>query len=205
MIEQLEAKGITDETVLEAMAAIPRHGFVESAFSAEAYEDRALPIQSGQTISQPFTVAYMTQLLEIKKGTKVLEIGTGSGYQAAILAKMGAKVYSIERDSRLFREAQARLEDLELHVEQKLGDGSEGWKDKGPYEAIIVTAASPSIPPSLIEQLKKKGRLVIPVGSLAKQRMCLVKKLGNQEFEKKILQAFKFVPLIGRFGFEDQG
>lgn len=205
LIEQLEEKGITDEGVLEAIAAIPRHGFVESAFSDEAYEDRALPIQSGQTISQPFTVAFMTQLLELKKGDKVLEIGTGSGYQAAILACMGARVYSVERYNRLYLDAKERLEDLELKVELKVGDGTQGWKAQAPYDAIIVTAASPSIPDALMQQMAVGGRMVIPVGSLELQRMYLVKRIGKKEWEKKILQAFKFVPLIGRFGFSDQG
>jgi len=205
LIELLEEKGITDEKVLEAMASIPRHGFVEGAFSEEAYEDKALPIHSGQTISQPFTVAFQTQLLDIKPGKKVLEIGTGSGYQAAILAKMGAKVFSIERDLRLHKEAKARLEDLGLDVNVHLGDGSQGWEAQSPFDAIIVTAASPSVPDALKKQLAVGGRLVIPVGDLEKQRMTLLHRQSKDEWETQILQSFKFVPLIGRFGFSDQG
>ncbi|MCI4668444.1 MAG: protein-L-isoaspartate(D-aspartate) O-methyltransferase [Bacteroidia bacterium] len=204
LVELLEKKGISDEAVLEAIGAIPRHGFVEGAFSAEAYEDKALPIHAGQTISQPFTVAFQTQLLQIKKGQKVLEIGTGSAYQAAILAKMGAKVYSIEREARLHREAAVRLEDLGLEVMLKYGDGTQGWLENAPYQGIIVTAASPSVPDSLMKQMAIGGRMVIPVGSLEKQRMYLVKRVNRAEWTKEILQSFKFVPLIGRFGFPDQ-
>ncbi|MEO0581433.1 MAG: protein-L-isoaspartate(D-aspartate) O-methyltransferase [Bacteroidota bacterium] len=203
LIEQLAQRGITDEAVLEAMGAIPRHGFVESAFRDEAYEDKALPIHNDQTISQPFTVAFQTELLKLKPKMKVLEIGTGSGYQAAILAQMGMKVFSVERDRRLHLEAKSRLEDLELKVELFHGDGSKGWPEKMEFDRIIVTAASPSIPLPLKEQLKKNGRLVIPVGTLDKQKMTLVTRINKNEWREERLQAFRFVPLVGQYGFKE--
>ncbi|MEO0896962.1 MAG: protein-L-isoaspartate(D-aspartate) O-methyltransferase [Bacteroidota bacterium] len=204
LINQIEERGITDEKVLAAMLAIPRHGFVEGAFAEEAYEDKALPIHNGQTISQPFTVAFQTQLLQVKKNMKVLEIGTGSGYQAAILAKMGARVFSVERDYRLHKEAKEKLDDLSLPVALRHGDGTEGWKAHAPFDRIIVTAASPSIVETLKQQLAIGGRMVIPVGSLATQKMTLAIRLSKNEWEIRRLQSFKFVPLLGRFGFPDQ-
>lgn len=202
LVQQLAARGITDEAVLEAVGNVPRHGFVASALVQEAYEDKALPIHSGQTISQPFTVALMTQLLDLKPRMKVLEIGTGSGYQAAVLAEMGMKVFSVEYDSRLHREAEARLEDLGYEVKLDLGDGSEGWKRYQPYERIIVTAASPAVPEPLKQQLDLGGRLVIPVGTLQQQRMQVLTRLDRREFQVETLQPFQFVPLRGRYGFE---
>ncbi len=155
LIEELIEKGITDELVLEAMGKVPRHGFVEGAFGDEAYVDKALPIKRGQTISQPFTVAYQTQLLKLKPKMKILEIGTGSGYQAAILAMMGMKVFTIEIDRRLHLEAKERLADLELKAKFLLGDGTLGWPTFQPFERILVTAASPEVPAPLFSQLEE--------------------------------------------------
>lgn len=204
LIEHLASRGITDEAVLAAMEEIPRHFFVEGAFAEEAYLDKALPIHSEQTISQPFTVAYQTQLLTVKKGQKVLEIGTGSGYQAAILAQMGVKVYSVERDPRLYRESKERLSDLGLNVIQLLGDGSLGWPEHSPYDGIIITAASPQVPPPLIKQLSIGAKLVAPIGKRTTQKMTLVTRLGRNEIETEQLQGFRFVPLIGKYGFEEK-
>jgi protein-L-isoaspartate(D-aspartate) O-methyltransferase len=203
LVEDLIRKGITDESVLDAMRQVPRHLFVEGAFADEAYLDKPLPIQSGQTISQPFTVAYQTQLLRLKPRMKVLEIGTGSGYQAAILAAMGMRVFSVEVERRLHLEARKRFEELGIEVRQHLGDGSQGWSLYAPYDRILVTAASPAAPQALREQLVPGGRLVLPVGSRDVQRMTVVTRLGRLEFETEILQEFRFVPLRGKFGFAD--
>ena len=164
LVEELEEKGINDPKILEAIGKVPRHLFVENAFQHEAYEDKALPIQSGQTISQPFTVAYQTYSLDLKPKMKILEIGTGSGYQAAILAQMGMKVFSVELDARLHREAKERLDNLGLKVKLHKGDGSMGWPTFQPYERIIVTAASPGIPDQLKQQLEVGGLMILPVG-----------------------------------------
>lgn len=204
LIRQLEERGITDEEVLRAMGEVPRHGFVPSALAQEAYRDKALPIPSGQTISQPFTVAYMTQLLQLKPRMKVLEIGTGSGYQAAVLAEMGMKVFSIEYDARLHREAQARLDDLGYEAKLVQGDGSEGWNRYAPYERIVVTAATPAAPEALKQQLDLDGRLVIPVGSRDQQHMQVITRRDRREYEVETLTPFHFVPLRGRYGFEDE-
>ncbi|MDX2286502.1 MAG: protein-L-isoaspartate(D-aspartate) O-methyltransferase [Bacteroidia bacterium] len=203
LVEDLIRKGITDEAVLEAMRQVPRHLFVEGAFADEAYLDKPLPIQSGQTISQPFTVAYQTQLLRLKPKMKVLEIGTGSGYQAAILAAMGMRVFSVEVERRLHLEARTRFGELGFEVRQHLGDGSQGWSLYAPYDRILVTAASPAAPQALREQLVLGGRLVLPVGNRDVQRMTVVTRLARLEFETEILQEFRFVPLRGKFGFAD--
>lgn len=203
LVEELEAKGIDDPRILNAFMKVPRHLFVENAFQHEAYEDKALPIQSGQTISQPFTVAYQTLRLNLKPKMKVLEIGTGSGYQAAILAAMGMRVFSVEIDGRLHREAKERLNSLNLNVKLHQGDGSEGWPLFQPYERIIVTAASPRIPQSLKQQLEIGGSIIIPVGTLHSQQMTLATKLSRNEFEIHKLDHFQFVPLRGKYGFED--
>lgn len=203
LVEELELKGITDKKILDAFMDVPRHAFVENAFQHEAYEDKALPIQSGQTISQPFTVAYQTLRLRLKPKMKVLEIGTGSGYQAAILAAMGMRVFSVEIDARLHREAKERLENLNLKVKLHKGDGSLGWPLFQPYERIIVTAASPGIPDSLKQQLEVGGLMILPVGNRSQQQMTLVKKISRREFEIQKLDHFQFVPLRGKYGFED--
>lgn len=202
LVKELIMKGITDENVLQAIGRVPRHVFVEGVFSDEAYEDKALPIHREQTISQPFTVAFQTQLLELKPKMKILEIGTGSGYQAAILCEMGMRVFSVEIDRRLHLEAKERLKSLGYEPQLLLGDGSEGWPMYKPFERILVTAASPGIPDSLLSQLDIGGILVLPVGSLRTQKMTVVRRLSNSDFETHTHHNFKFVPLRGRFGFE---
>lgn len=204
LVKKLEERGITDERVLEAIGVVPRHLFVEGGLIDEAYEDKALPIQGGQTISQPFTVAFQTQLLEVKPRMKVLEIGTGSGYQAAVLCAMGVRLFTVELDSRLHREAKRRLHDLGYEAKMLCGDGSQGWAQFQPYERILVTAASPEIPEALKRQLDIGGRMVIPVGSQAVQEMLQVVKISSHEFEVHRYHQFKFVPLRGRFGFETE-
>ncbi|MEL6672214.1 MAG: protein-L-isoaspartate(D-aspartate) O-methyltransferase [Bacteroidota bacterium] len=201
LVEELLDRGITDETVLEAIRRVPRHLFVQGVFQSEAYVNKPLPISSGQTISQPLTVAIQSQLLRLKKRMKVLEIGTGSGYQAAVLSEMGMRVFSVEIDQKLHREAKRRLEDLEYPVKLHHGDGSQGWPLHQPYERIIVTAASPSIPEPLKQQLEIGGILVIPVGSLKTQQMQVVTRLSRYEYEIETLTHFQFVPLKGKFGF----
>ena len=205
MVDQLRARGITDEAVLEAMLAVPRHRFVEGAFAEEAYTDKPLPIHSGQTISQPFTVAIQSQLLRARPRMKVLEIGTGSGYQAAVLCAMGLRVFSVEYDSRLHRDARERLQDLGYEAHLHHGDGSEGWARYQPYERILVTAASPEVPLALRQQLVVGGIMVIPVGRLDRQYMTVVTRLSQREYEIETLDAFQFVPLRGRYGFRMEG
>ncbi|GAB4424458.1 MAG: protein-L-isoaspartate(D-aspartate) O-methyltransferase [Bacteroidia bacterium] len=204
MVEALARRGIADEQVLTALGEVPRHVFVEGAFDEEAYADRALPIHSGQTISQPFTVAVQTELLQLKPRMKVLEIGTGSGYQAAVLCAMGMRVFSVEIDRRLHLEARRRLEDLHYDARLHLGDGSLGWPQYAPYERILVTAASPSVLDTLRQQLVVGGRLVLPVGSLQTQRMTVVTRVSRTEFDVQSLDTFQFVPLRGRLGFDEE-
>lgn len=204
LVQRLSEKGITDKRVLDAIAAIPRHAFVDSALRHEAYEDKALPIAADQTISQPFTVAYMTQMLALKKGMKILEVGTGSGYQAAVLCEMGMRVFSIERNATLHTQAKKRLENLDFRPFLHLGDGSAGWKRYAPFERIIVTAASPRIPSVLQNQLDVGGKLILPVGSLSQQVMTVVTRTSQQTFEVQRLSNFQFVPLIGRHGWAEE-
>lgn len=203
LIAQLRGKGITDENVLEAMLRVPRHLFVEGAFRDQAYEDKALPIRAGQTISQPFTVAYQTQMLGLTRGMKILEIGTGSGYQAAVLCEMKMKVFSIERDNSLHLEAKQRLNSLGYEPYLKSGDGTLGWKLYQPFQRILVTAASPDIPEPLKQQLDIGGKLVIPVGDRKSQIMTVVTRTSNDQFETQSFHRFSFVPLIGAHGWEE--
>lgn len=203
LVEQLAAKGISDQRVLDAIMAIPRHSFLESALQHEAYADKALPIAEGQTISQPYTVAFMTQALELKKGMKVLEVGTGSGYQAAVLCAMGMRVFSIERSPALHNFSKHKLKALDFDPYLHLGDGSAGWKRYAPYERIIVTAASPSIPGPLQRQLDIGGKMIIPVGSRQTQTMTLVTRESASEFKVERLNQFRFVPLLGRYGWKE--
>ena len=203
MVRDLQAMGIYDEAVLEAMGREPRHFFVEGAFESEAYEDKALPIQSGQTISQPYTVAFQTQLLDLKPKMKVLEIGTGSGYQAAVLCEMGMRVFSVEYHRGLHQQAKKRLEELGYDAFLHCGDGSQGWQRYQPYQRILVTAASPDIPEPLKRQLDIGGRMVIPVGGRAVQVMTVVTRLSQSEYEIEKLNRFCFVPLVGKYGWED--
>lgn len=202
LVQALEAKGITDEKILDAFMEVPRHLFIDGAFQHEAYEDRALPIHEGQTISQPFTVAYQTQLLALKPKTKILEIGTGSGYQAAILCAMGMRVFSVERSRPLHQEAKALLADLGYAPYLHCGDGSLGWPRYQPFQRILVTAASPGVPEPLKLQLETGGRLVIPVGGRQRQKMTVVTRLSKNEFETYRYDNFSFVPLLGKHGFE---
>ena len=204
LVELLRSKGIREEKVLEAIGKVPRHRFVSSAFMDDAYEDKALPISQGQTISQPFTVAFQTQSLALEKGMKILEIGTGSGYQAAILCAMGMKVYSIEIEPSLHRFASEQLDELDLSAELRCGDGSKGWDKHAPYDRIIVTAASPSVPDALRKQLAIKGKMVIPVGNREQQEMWVVTRLDAQEYLVEKHDHFRFVPLRGQFGFPDR-
>ena len=200
---QLRARGIEDERVLSAMASVPREAFLDERQREYAYADEALPIESGQTISQPFVVARMSELLTTRPGDRILEIGTGSGYQAAILAAMGCHVTSIERHSGLARQARERLERVlpDAPVEVRVGDGTLGAPDGAPWDGIIVTAAAPGIPHALREQLADGARLVIPVGSRMRQELLVVTRDGDEWMEQPD-GAVVFVPLIGDEGFE---
>lgn len=205
LADLLKTKGITDGRVIQAIADIPRHYFLPFEFESHAYEDKAFPIAEGQTISQPYTVAYQTQLLAFKAGDNVLEIGTGSGYQAAVLAACGANVFSIERHKALSMIAAKTLSEIGLNDKIKLfvGDGTKGLQAHAPYDAIIVTAGAPSVPKALIAQLKTGGRLVIPVGKDAKvQKMVRITRQEGEAFETEVFDEFSFVPLVGENGWK---
>jgi len=203
MVERLRRKGIRDERVLQAMAEIPRHLFVEEALQGRAYENHPLPIGSGQTISQPYMVALMTELLEIDKNDRVLEIGAGSGYQTAILAYLAKRVYAIERISELARRAQERLKKLGIqNAVVKAFDGSVGWSEFAPYDGILVAAGSPDIPKPLVDQLTVDGRLVIPVGDEKLQRLIRVIK-GEPENKIEDHGGCVFVKLLGQYGWKE--
>ena len=201
---QLRGRGIKDERVLEVMGTVPREDFVSETERRHAYADEALPIEAGQTISQPFMVARMTELLDVRAGARILEIGTGSGYQAAVLARLGAQVTSLERQAVLVPAARERLRHLGLgdSVEIRVADGSLGDPAGAPWDGIIVTAAAPAIPDALREQLADGGRLVIPVGPRDRQILIVVTRHG-QEWSERPDGACIFVPLIGAGGFED--
>ncbi len=196
LIEELRAKGIKNGSVLEAMSRVPRHLFMDSSFIKFAYKDQAFPIGEGQTISQPYTVAFQSELLDAGKMDKVLEIGTGSGYQAAVLLEMGAKVYSIERYRELYLKAKSLLPKIGYTPNLFYGDGNEGLPTYGPFDRVLITAAAPGIPPKLLDQLVIGGRLVIPVGGSKSQVMYLVEKTGEQEFRQTEQGYFVFVPLL---------
>jgi len=196
LVEGLKVKGIDDQLVLDAIGKVPRHLFMESSFINFAYKDQAFPIGAGQTISQPYTVAFQTQLLEIKKFDKVLEIGTGSGYQAAVLLEMGANVYTIERQKELYLKAVNFLPGIGYNPKIFYGDGYKGLPTYGPFDKILVTAAAPFIPGELKLQLKIGGKLVIPVGKADRQVMQLVNRLSEDEFETEKHGSFVFVPLL---------
>ncbi|WGK64874.1 protein-L-isoaspartate(D-aspartate) O-methyltransferase [Croceiramulus getboli] len=194
--ETVAGKGIEDRRVLDAIGSIPRHLFMDSGFEAHAYQDKAFPIAAGQTISQPYTVAFQTELLEVKKDDKVLEIGTGSGYQCAVLCELGARVYSIERQQKLFKQTQRFLAKLGYRPKQLIfGDGYKGLPEEAPFDSIIVTAGAPFVPEALLEQLKVGGRLVIPVGD-EDQIMTRFIRTGPKAFDKEEFGAFRFVPML---------
>jgi protein-L-isoaspartate(D-aspartate) O-methyltransferase len=202
LVETLATKGITDQRVLSAIGTVPRHFFFSPTFHSHAYEDKAFPIGEGQTISQPYTVAYQTQVLHVNTGDKILEIGTGSGYQAAVLAQMGANVFSIERHETLSAKAAKTLNKMGYKVRLKCGDGTKGWSQKAPFDKIIVTAGAPVIPQTLLEQLAIGGIMVIPVGNEKKQQMLSIVKIGETKVETIELDTFAFVPLIGEQGWK---
>jgi protein-L-isoaspartate(D-aspartate) O-methyltransferase len=196
LIEGLKIKGIKDEKVLRAIGRVPRHLFMESSFLNFAYKDQAFPIGEGQTISQPYTVAFQTQLLEVKKNDKIMEVGTGSGYQAAVLFEMGAKVYTIERNKQLFLKVQSLLPEIGYHPVCFFGDGYRGLPDFAPFDKIIVTAAAPSVPEELKNQLRVGGRMVIPVGKEYHQDMVVVIRISDDEYKTEKHGGFVFVPLL---------
>jgi protein-L-isoaspartate(D-aspartate) O-methyltransferase len=196
LVEELRRKGITDEEVLRAINSVPRHEFMDHAFLNHAYTDKAFPISSGQTISQPYTVAVQTSLLKIKKRDRILEVGTGSGYQAAVLAEMGAKVYTIERHRELFIKARSTLTMLGYNADFFYGDGYEGKPQYGPFDGIIITAAAEAIPEKLPSQLKIGGRLVVPVGSNDSQVMTVVVRTGEESYDYTSHGTFAFVPML---------
>ena len=196
LIDSLGKKGITDEKVLNAMMNIPRHFFLDTALQNIAYEDRAFPIAEGQTISQPYTVAYQTQLLQVKQYEKVLEIGTGSVYQASVLAEMGAQIFTIERQKKLYEKYKSFVFKAKYPgIKFFYGDGFEGLPTYGPFDKIIITAAAPSIPPKLIEQLKTGGKMVIPVNEGQHQRMLRITKTEGG-YEEEAFENFSFVPML---------
>jgi protein-L-isoaspartate(D-aspartate) O-methyltransferase len=199
MTEQIRARGVTDTAVLAAMESVPRHLFVPLSERGEAYADRPLPIGDGQTISQPYMVALMTSLLELRPGSRVLEIGTGSGYQAAILSRVAGEVYSMEIRKPLADRARRTLADLGCrNVHVRTGDGYKGWRDASPFDGIIVTAAPPSIPDPLLQQLKVGGRLVIPVGGRdALQNLLVLTKRADGGFDRSSVMPVRFVPMTG--------
>lgn len=196
LVAVLKDKGITNSAVLNAIGKIPRHLFMDSSFLDHAYQDKAFPIAADQTISQPYTVAFQTQLMEVNKGDKVLEIGTGSGYQTAVLCEIGAKVYSIERQQELFKITSRFLPKLGYRAKKLIfGDGYKGLKEEAPFNSIIVTAGAPFVPNPLLAQLAIGGRLVIPVGNDV-QTMTLFVRKGSKDFEKTEFGEFRFVPLL---------
>jgi protein-L-isoaspartate(D-aspartate) O-methyltransferase len=201
LVRKLAQKGIKDERVLTAIGKVPRHVFFDEALLSHAYEDKAFPIGEGQTISQPYTVAFQTEKLEVKPGDKVLEIGTGSGYQAAILLEMGAKVYSIEYNRNLYEKTKTFLPQMGYHAFLSYGDGSRGLASKAPFDKILVTAGAPVVPRALTDQLKEGGILIIPVGGRDQQKMIRIRKV-NEQLVHEQFENFAFVPLLGEGGWE---
>jgi protein-L-isoaspartate(D-aspartate) O-methyltransferase len=199
--EQIEARGVRDKRVLAAMRAVPRHAFVPEAVRAQAYADQPLPIGEGQTISQPYIVAFMSELLNLEKGHRVLEIGTGSGYQAAVLAALGGEVYSIEIVAALAERARAALEGLGYQVNLRLGNGYAGWPEQAPFDRVVLTAAPDRIPQALLDQLRPGGRLVAPVGpSGGLQELVVADKRRNGEIREERVLAVRFVPMVDEPG-----
>lgn len=204
LVETLRSKGIDDERLLAAIGRVPRQEFVDQAFHTRAYRDEALPIGQKQTISQPFTVAYQTMLLDPQPDEKILEIGTGSGYQAAVLSELGARVFTVERIRGLYERTAVLLKKLGYRTVQcRFGDGRDGWASQAPFDGIIVTAGSPDVPPALLDQLREPsderpgGRLIIPVGGPNEQQMQRITRTGPDSFDREKLEGFRFVPLLG--------
>jgi protein-L-isoaspartate(D-aspartate) O-methyltransferase len=212
LVSELREKGLRDERVLKALGRVERHRFVDAALRPRSYQDEALPIGRGQTISQPFTVAYQTMLLDAREGERVLEVGTGSGYQAAVLCELGARVFSIERHAPLLKRTKRLLRELGYRVTARTGDGTQGWRVHAPFDGIVVTAGAPDVPDPLLEQLRppgnaagdgasRGGRLVIPVGDDEGQRMARITRTGPgtapQHYERENFRSFRFVPLVG--------
>ncbi|MBT9394191.1 protein-L-isoaspartate(D-aspartate) O-methyltransferase [Hymenobacter sp. NST-14] len=201
LVEELRRKGIRDERVLAAVGAVPRHQFFASAFQPHAYHDKAFPIGEGQTISQPYTVAYQTELLGIRPQDRVLEIGTGSGYQCCVLLELTAQVFSIEYNPVLFERTARRLTTMQRPAQLFCGDGSLGLPQHAPFDKILVTAGAPTLPRPLLRQLRVGGALVIPVGDETSQRMVRVVRESEDEFSRQDLEEFRFVPLLGKAGW----
>jgi protein-L-isoaspartate(D-aspartate) O-methyltransferase len=203
---QIESRGVRDQAVLSAMRKVPRERFVPESLADLAYDDRPLPIGEGQTISQPYVVATMTEALRLRPNDRVLEIGTGSGYAAAMLSVIAAEVYTIERLEELAASARKRLAELGYsNVHVRYADGSLGWPEHAPYDAIIVTASGPDVPTALLEQLVIGGRLVMPIGKLDHQRLVRVERTGPERYTREILEPVVFVPLIGAQGWPETG
>lgn len=202
LITTVRQKGIKSEAVLAALAKVPRHFFFDNAFLEHAYQDKAFPIGEGQTISQPYTVAFQTELLEVQQGAKILEIGTGSGYQACILLELGAKVFTIEYNKKLYERTKDFLPKMGYKPIFKHGDGSLGWPIHAPYQGIIVTAGAPVVPDTLKEQLAIGGILVIPVGNNERQLMYKITRLTESEYKTEEFDYFAFVPLLGKEGWK---
>ena len=201
LVEKLKAKGIINSSVLQAIGIVPRHLFIDSAFVDHAYQDKAFAIGEGQTISQPFTVAFQSSLLELKKHDKVLEIGTGSGYQASILLEMKCQLTTIEHNLKLYLKAKKTIQSFGYNCTNIHGDGTLGYEKNAPYDKIIVTAGAPSIPKKLIQQLKIGGTLIIPVGNNDAQKMYRLTKIDTTKIKKEEYNSFSFVPLVGKDGW----
>jgi len=197
LADEVKAKGIRDERIIQAIVAIPRHFFLDSSFVEFAYQDKPFPIGAGQTISQPYTVAFQTELLEIKKGDKVLEIGTGSGYQACVLLELGARVFSIERQHSLYLKTKKLLPEMGYNPRLFYGDGYKGLPTFAPFDKILITAAAPAAPPDLLKQMKVGGYMVVPVGAGGTQIMMRITKLENEKYTYEEFGHFRFVPMLG--------
>ncbi len=204
LVETLKSKGIKNERVLDAFAKVQRHLFVPDIMKQHAYTDVALPIGMGQTISQPYTVAYMTEALDPRPNQKILEIGTGSGYQAAILNAMGVRVFTIERHHDLHKSAVKIFDEMNLKIAARWGDGTLGWQEFAPYDGIIVTAGGPSVPENLRKQIAVGGKMVIPVGDKKIQTLQIISKISDGQFNIKEVPYFAFVPLIGKEGWKEK-
>ena len=201
LVRILKEKGIENQSVLDAVGTVPRHYFFDQIFEPHAYQDKAFPIGEGQTISQPYTVAFQTSLLETKSGAKILEIGTGSGYQACILKELGVDLFTIEFNKVLYARTKSFLPKIGYKPRFFVGDGSKGLKMHAPFDGILVTAGAPSVPDELIKQLKVGGRLIIPVGNKSKQKMLRITKIDEEQIEQEEFDNFSFVPLLGDKGW----